>query len=58
MLYLVLKAIHVLAVVAFLGNITVGVFWKAFADRTGNAAVMAHTIDGIVRADRISRFRA
>ena len=41
------------AVVVFLGNIIVGAFWKAFADRTGNAAVMAHTIDGIVRADRI-----
>lgn len=53
MLYLALKTIHVLAVVVFLGNITVGIFWKAFADRTGNASVMAHTIDGIMRADRI-----
>lgn len=53
MLYLILKTIHVLAVVIFVGNVTVGVFWKAFADRTGNAAVMAHTIDGIIRADRI-----
>lgn len=53
MLYAALKAVHVLAVVVFLGNVTVGVFWKAFADRTGNAAVMAHTIDGIIRADRI-----
>jgi uncharacterized membrane protein len=53
MLYLALKTIHVLAVVAFVGNIVVGAFWKAFADRTGNAAVMAHTIDGIMRADRI-----
>lgn len=53
MLYLALKTIHVLAVVAFVGNITVGVFWKAWADRSGNAAIMAHTIDGIIRADRI-----
>lgn len=53
MLYLILKTIHVLAVVVFLGNVIVGGFWKAFADRTGNAAVMAHTIDGIIRADRI-----
>lgn len=52
-MYLALKTVHVLAVVVFLGNIIVGGFWKAFADRTGNAAVMAHTIDGIVRADRI-----
>jgi uncharacterized membrane protein len=53
MLYLALKTIHVLAVVIFLGNITVGAFWKAFADKTGKAPVMAHTIDGIIRADRI-----
>lgn len=53
MLYVVLKTVHVLAVVIFLGNIIVGGFWKAFADRTGNAAVMAHTIDGIIGADRI-----
>lgn len=53
MLYLALKTVHVLSAVAFLGNITVGIFWKAYADRTGNAAIMAHTIDGIIRADRI-----
>ena len=53
MLYLALKTIHVLAAVVFLGNIIVGAFWKAYADRTGNATVMAHTIDGIIVADRI-----
>ena len=53
MLYLALKTVHVLAAVAFLGNIIVGGFWKALADRTGNAAIMAHTIDGIIKADRI-----
>lgn len=53
MLYLALKTIHVLAVVIFLGNITVGAFWKAFADKTGKPPVMAHTIDGIIRADRV-----
>jgi uncharacterized membrane protein len=53
MLYLVLKAAHVLAVVVFLGNILVGVFWKLFADRTGDAKIMAHTMDGIIKADRV-----
>lgn len=53
MLYLALKTIHVLAVVIFLGNITVGAFWKAFSDKTGKPPVMAHTIEGIIRADRI-----
>lgn len=45
--------IHIIAVVVFLGNILVGVFWKVFADRTGDAKIMAHTMDGIIKADRI-----
>jgi uncharacterized membrane protein len=53
MAYLLFKLLHVLAVIVFLGNITVGVFWKAFADRTKDANVIAHTMDGIIRADRI-----
>lgn len=52
-MYLVFKLIHVFAVIVFLGNITVGVFWKAWADRTNNASIIAHTMDGIIRADRI-----
>jgi uncharacterized membrane protein len=51
--YLLLKLLHVAGVVLFLGNITVGVFWKQFADRSGNLAIMANTMDGIIRADRV-----
>ncbi|MBV8068175.1 MAG: DUF2269 family protein [Candidatus Eremiobacteraeota bacterium] len=53
MVYLILKLVHVAGVVLFLGNITVGVFWKSYADRTGNAAIMASTMDGIIAADRV-----
>lgn len=53
MLYLSLKLVHIAGVVLFLGNITVGVFWKSYADRTGNAAIMASTMDGIIAADKI-----
>ena len=53
MLYLVLKLVHVAGVVLFLGNITVGVFWKSYADRTRNAAIMASTMDGIIAADKV-----
>ncbi len=53
LVYLILKAIHVFAVVIFLGNITVGIFWKSLADRTHDAAIMAYTVGGIIRADRI-----
>lgn len=52
-MYLALKLVHLFGVVLFLGNITVGVFWKRYSDRTGNLAIMAHTIDAIIRADRI-----
>ncbi len=52
-MYLFFKLLHVFAVIAFLGNIAVGVFWKEFADRTKDAKVMAFALDGIIRADRI-----
>ncbi len=52
-MYLALKAVHILAVVAFLGNISIGLFWKRFADRTRDAAIMAHTMGGIIAADRL-----
>lgn len=51
-MYLVLKLLHVLAVVLFLGNIYTGLFWKLIADRTRQPAIMAHTLDGIIRSDR------
>jgi uncharacterized membrane protein len=51
--YLLLKLLHLAGVVFFLGNITVGVFWKSFADRSRNLTIMANTMDGIIRADRI-----
>ena len=52
-MYLFFKLIHVAGVVLFLGNITVGVFWKGYADRTRNPVIMAHTMDAIIRADRL-----
>jgi len=50
--YLVMKTIHVLAVVLFLGNIIIGIFWKLYADRSGDPRIIAHTMAGINRADR------
>ena len=52
-MYLALKLVHLIGVVLFLGNITVGVFWKAYADRSKNPVIMAYTMDGIIRADRL-----
>ncbi len=52
MLYLLLKALHVLSVVLFLGNIITGVFWKVHADLTGDLRARAVALDGIIKADR------
>ena len=52
MMYLTLKLLHILFVVAFLGNITTGVFWKAHADRTRDARIIEHTMAGIIASDR------
>lgn len=51
-MYLILKVLHVAAVVLFLGNIVTGLFWKAHGDRTRDPRIMAHTLEGIIRSDR------
>ena len=53
MLYLFLKALHIVSVVLFLGNIVTGVFWKMHADRTGDLRARAQALDGIIKSDRI-----
>ena len=52
MLYLVLKSLHILSVVLFLGNIITGVFWKVHGDLVGTASARAQAIDGVIRSDR------
>jgi uncharacterized membrane protein len=52
MSYLVLKSLHVLSVVLFLGNIITGVFWKFHADRSGDLRARAQALDGIIHSDR------
>ena len=52
-MYLALKSLHVLAVALFLGNIVTGVFWKSHGDRTADPKIMAHTLDGMIRSDRL-----
>ena len=51
-MYTALKLLHVLAVVAFLGNIVTGLFWHAHAARTRDPRLIAHAMDGIIRSDR------
>jgi len=49
---LLLKSLHVLSVVLFLGNIITGVFWKFHADRRGDLRGRALAVEGIIRSDR------
>ena len=52
-MYLWLKLLHVLAVVTFLGSIVAGFFWHAHAARTRDAKLLAHTVAGVIRSDRM-----
>lgn len=52
-MYLALKALHVFAVVIFLGNIITGLFWHAYAARTHDARVISHAMAGIILSDRL-----
>ncbi len=51
--YLILKAIHLLAVVAFLGNIVTGLFWMKFARKTNDIKIIHHTTKGLIASDKL-----
>ena len=50
-MYLLLKTVHILSVILFLGNIVTGIFWKAHADATRDPHLQAHALAGIIRSD-------
>jgi uncharacterized membrane protein len=52
-MYLFIKLLHIIAVIAFVGNITTGLFWHAHAARTRDPKLLVHTMDGIIRSDRL-----
>jgi len=52
-MYLPVKLLHIVAVIAFLGNIASGLFWHIHAARTRDPRLLAHTMDGIIRSDRL-----
>lgn len=52
-MYLLFKLVHIVAVIAFLGNIATGLFWHGHAARTRDPRILAHTMDGIIRSDRL-----
>ena len=52
-MYALLKFAHILAVILFLGNVITGLFWKLHADRTKDPRIIGHTMEGIIRSDRL-----
>jgi uncharacterized membrane protein len=48
-----LKVLHIVAVVLFLGNIITGVFWHRHASRTRDPHLLARTVEGVIRSDRL-----
>jgi uncharacterized membrane protein len=52
-MYLLIKLLHITAVIAFVGNISTGLFWHAHAARSRDPKLLAHTMNGIIRSDRL-----
>ena len=46
-IYLLMKTLHIVAVVVLIGNLQTVTFWKAQADKTGDAKTIARTLDAI-----------
>lgn len=52
-LILILKLVHVITAILFIGNITVAVLWKSLADKSKDRLRITFTFEGIIKSDRI-----
>lgn len=50
--YLLMKLLHIIAVIMFMGNITIGLFWMRQAHRTDDPKLIAFTMRGIINSDK------
>ena len=50
--FLLVKSLHIVGVVLFLGNIITGVFWVMHASRKGELRAREQALDGIIASDR------
>ena len=53
MSYQLLKLLHIAAVIIFLGNIITGHFWMHLAIMSKDVKIIRHSVNGIMRSDRI-----
>ena len=49
----IIKAIHIVGVILFIGNIVVSAFWKALADRTRDLGLIRHATRTVNLADAV-----
>lgn len=53
MVYLIWKLLHIVAVIIFMGKITLDPFWKSAADKTRDRNKIADTLKNIIKADKL-----
>jgi uncharacterized membrane protein len=53
MSYAILKLLHVAGVIIFLGNIITGHFWMHLAIKSKDFNIIRHSINGVMRSDRV-----
>ena len=53
MSYALLKLLHVAGVIIFLGNIITGHFWMHMAMKSKDFNIIRHSINGVMRSDRV-----
>jgi len=50
--YALLKLIHIIAVIIFLGNIITGLFWMRIANKTNSLPIISFAMKGIMISDK------
>lgn len=50
---LLLKSIHIIAAILFLGNISVAILWKTLAHKSKDRTRIMNTFEGIIKSDRV-----
>ncbi len=50
--YLLIKLVHIIAVIVFLGNILTGLFWMKQADQTKDPGIIHFTMKTIINSDK------
>lgn len=53
MSYLIFKTLHILFAMIFLGNIITAIFWKLHSDKSNDPKIIANTLRGLIKADKI-----